>query len=507
MKSFLSFLSESKDMLDISILSADKYLTSSKKIHEFLFDPVTIEAKTDGIKLTVLKVQDTGTIDDYIFSYKNNILYLDEFNYNPLVKIEKESIGASQFKLVFNHFSKLGKNSIPVNTELQIEYLMSKPTLSSNYEKKHGMVLIGYSKSSYVAEFGKLKTKNSGMQTEKRDLYAKELQLNTPLKLFNGILGTEQTFNQGILNDTLKNLFQQVRNTLDFNDEETLYSKLKGLFLEIPSKFGGKEEGVVLKFKDKILKWQQDYQLDQTARGVIKQKFKEDDVSLEETYWKNVRRVAMELTLNSREQNINLALAELSTKLKYYKLDFTHSKKTDTMIRDDIQLTAKTLLLKSLKGNNGCLILGKFRVFTNGHYELLKRASKEYDRVCICLVSSKDTKDTRDLRFKMLSQVVQKFKNVEIIENANGNILGIFSKCDFNINTVYAGTDRIADYQRQIQKLVGVNVRELQRDNSSISATKVIENISDFSFFKKNTPKEIHSMYEEILKVYGNIKS
>ena len=180
---------------------------------------------------------------------------------------------------------------------------MSKPTLSSNYEKKHGMVLIGYSKSSYVAEFGKLKTKNSGMQTEKRDLYAKELQLNTPLKLFNGILGTEQTFNQGILNDTLKNLFQQVRNTLDFNDEETLYSKLKNLFLQIPSKFGGKEEGVVLKFKDKILKWQQDYQLDQTARGVIKQKFKEDDVSLEETYWKNVRRVAVELTLNCREQN------------------------------------------------------------------------------------------------------------------------------------------------------------------------------------------------------------
>ena len=211
----------------------------------------------------------------------------------------------------------------------------------------------------------------------------------------------------------------------------------------------------------------------------------------------------MELTLNSREQNINLALAELSTKLKYYKLDFTHSKKTDTMIRDDIQLTAKTLLLKSLKGNNGCLILGKFRVFTNGHYELLKRASKEYDRVCICLVSSKDTKDTRDLRFKMLSQVVQKFKNVEIIENANGNILGIFSKCDFNINTVYAGTDRIADYQRQVQKLVGVNVRELQRDNSSISATKVIENISDFSFFKKNTPKEIHNLYEEILKTYS----
>ena len=103
----------------------------------------------------------------------------------------------------------------------------------------------------------------------------------------------------------------------------------------------------------------------------------------------------------------------------------------------------------------------------------------------------------------MLSQVVQKFKNVEIIESINGNILSIFGKCDFNINTVYAGTDRIADYQRQIQKLVGVNVRELQRDSSSISATKVIENINDYSFFKKNVPKEIHNLYEEILKTYS----
>ena len=128
-------------MLDISILSADKFLTSAKRIHDFLFTPCEIEAKTDGVKLTVVKVADDGKLSDYIFAYKGNVLYNSEFNYQPTTKIKSETIGASQFKLVFDHFDKLGKTNIPVGTELQIEYLMSKPTLSAKYTKKHGMVL------------------------------------------------------------------------------------------------------------------------------------------------------------------------------------------------------------------------------------------------------------------------------------------------------------------------------------------------------------------------------
>ena len=60
------------------------------------------------------------------------------------------------------------------------------------------------------------------------------------------------------------------------------------------------------------------------------------------------------------------------------------------MIKDDIQLNAKTLIIKNLKGNNNCLMLGKFRIFTNGHLKVLKSALKDFDNVCICLVTPKE---------------------------------------------------------------------------------------------------------------------
>ena len=48
-----------------------------------------------------------------------------------------------------------------------------------------------------------------------------------------------------------------------------------------------------------------------------------------------------------------------------------------------------------------------------------------------------------------------------------------------------------------------MTVKEMKRTDSDISASKVIENINDEEFFKNNTPKELHSMYDELRKVYG----
>ena len=90
------------DMLDISIASADKFLTSKAKIDEFLTSKVTVEEKLDGVKLTVVKVSDEGNLGDYVIAYKENILYAEEFDYQPMTKIKKESISNSQFKIVLD---------------------------------------------------------------------------------------------------------------------------------------------------------------------------------------------------------------------------------------------------------------------------------------------------------------------------------------------------------------------------------------------------------------------
>ena len=274
--------SVSGDRLDISILAANKFLNSSKKLEWFFNTPVEIEAKTDGVKVTALKIADDGDLSDWIIAYKGHILYSEEFNYNSDDNINKSTIGSSQFKIVLDHFKSLGKTSIPVGTELQLEYLMRKPTLSSNYERPHGIVLIGYSKSTYTDEFGILKTKNSGMNTAKRDIFAKELKLNVPLKIFDGVMSSKEEFERGILAKDLKIAFSKFKEFFDFSDYTDTYNRLSSLLLGIPSVFGGKEEGVVLKFSDgKILKIQQDYQLDQVKRAEIKNKWKESDESSE----------------------------------------------------------------------------------------------------------------------------------------------------------------------------------------------------------------------------------
>ena len=500
------FINESEDRLDISILAANKFLNSSKKLEWFFNTPVEIEAKTDGVKVTVIKIADSGDLSDWIIAYKGHILYSEEFNYNSDDNIKKSSIGSSQFKIVLDHFKSLGKTSIPVGTELQLEYLMRKPTLSSNYERPHGIVLIGYSKSTYSAEFGILKTKNSGMKTEKRDFYAKELKLNVPLKIFDGVLSSKEEFERGILAKDLKTAFNKFKEFFDFSDYTDTYNRLSSLLLGIPSVFGGKEEGVVLKFSDgKILKIQQDYQLDQVKRAEIKNKWKESDESSENQYWENVKGSAYDIFYKiDKQKSLSDMLSQMSSLLKRYELNYSHSKKNETIIKDDIELNVKTLILKSLKGNNGCLVLGKFRVLTKAHFNLIKLATKEFDKVLVCLVSSKDTKETEDLRFRMLEVALKQFSNkVQIVKSSNGNLLRIISNSDFNINAVYAGSDRVSDYEKQLKNVLGMKVKELVRTDDDISATKVITNINNEKYFKQNTPKEIHFLYSDILKEYS----
>ena len=499
---FIQYLNESKEQLDISILAAGKYLTTPDRINDFLSSTVTVEHKTDGVKLTVVKQASNGNIKDYIFAYKGNILYSTEYDYLPTSRVKKESIGASQFKTVFQHFSSLSKNNIPVGTELFIEFLMSKPTLSSNYDTKHKMVLIGSSKSTWEESYGKLKTKPTGFSTANRDQYAKELKIDVPQVLFQGTMGSQITFENGIQNNILKREFTQRKSSMNWSNPELLIDDIREMFLSIESKYGGTEEGVVIKYGTKILKWQQEYQLDKEARAKIKMKYKESDPDAEQNYWDNVKRVSLELAngIVVKSRKLDDILSELSLALKRYKLNFTHSVKTDLMIKDDIQLNAKTVLIKQMRGNNNALIIGKFRVFTKeGHYKLIKRASTLYDNVVVCLVTSADTASTKDLRESMIKKC---FPGVQIIHTSNGNILSIINKCPININVVYAGSDRVSGYQQQIKNNIGMSVRELPRTDSDISASKVIAEINDKEFFTKNTPAEIHSLYDEIKKAY-----
>ena len=297
---FIKFINETKAQLDISILSAKKYLTSDAKLRAFFETPVIIESKTDGIKINVFYTGDSE--NPWILSYKGMIIYSGEYAYASKAAIKKSSISNSQFDIILNHFKKIDLQklvqfNLRPGHEFFIEFLMRKQTLSSNYERSHGMVLIAHSPSKYKEKFGRIYSQAKDFITEDREAFAKVMKLDVPQKLFEGVLGSDKMFQNGIKNNNLLSLYRNHSKSFNFTDYKILFNQISELFLEVESKYGGKEEGVIVKYNDgsgTILKIQQEYQVDQNARNAIKDKFR-GSPDEEEVYYKHVRLVALEI--------------------------------------------------------------------------------------------------------------------------------------------------------------------------------------------------------------------
>lgn len=502
-------LNESKKQLDISIKAVSKYLTSDKRIEDFLHKQCLVEHKTDGVKITALKVRSQGRLSDWIIAYKGNIIYNEEFDFAVDSSVKNDSIGASQFKFVTEHFQNISKEakSIPKGTELFIEYLMRKPTLSSDYKRKHRMILIGHTTSTFKEKNGKLITKPNEFLTNKRDEFADLCNLDTPSVLFDGELGNQHTFERSIKNKHLKEIFKKEKNSINWGYPKLLLDDLRSIFLEVESKYGGKEEGVVIKQSNNLLKWQQDYQLDKEARRELKLKYQNDDPEDETEYWNNVRRYALqissEIEINSSSELKDL-VKEISNQIKNIRIDFSHSKKKQINIFDDIQLTSKQIIMRKLDGNNNALIIGKFRVLSKAHYNIIQEGLNKFDGVVVALITSKETRKTKNLRKKMLEKAFG--KKIEIVESTSGNLLTLMNKSDDNINYVIAGTDRASSYRTQLKRSPDVKVYEINRTDEDISASKIIENIENEEYFKKNVNPVLHNMYNEIKKTYSSEK-
>jgi hypothetical protein len=105
----------------------------------------------------------------------------------------------------------------------------------------------------------------------------------------------------------------------------------------------------------------------------------------------------------------------------------------------------------------------------------LKKGQRLFDDIVVGLITSKDTADTKDLRKEML---LAAFPNLIIIENNTGNISNLLNKTPKNINAILAGSDRVRDYQNQINSQLGLYIKEIPRTSDDISATKVIQNMN-----------------------------
>jgi|GEM_PF-2743367 len=493
--------------LDISIKNVDKVITDEKTATQLINQTVDIYGKYDGTKLSLLRTDadwdDTQWWKMFIVSYKGNIIYGTEYAH---VQGDLDTtVGVSQYKSVIDHVANNFKSwkSVPKNTEFFVEFLMNKPTLTRQYTKFRQLILIGHGNVSSVnINNGKISIETSGLDMSDREKWAKLLGLNLPELIFSGKL---IDMPKG-LNSRAKDYFKDFESSFKGLPADGFWELTKNFFMRLPSLYGSiKEEGVVIHLSSamggtKIIKIVQDDQYDKELRFSIKMKYKME-IEDEDQYWVKVRESASEIInkLNLKQKFPNI-LKDLS-KVVYedLQLGFSHKKKTELNIRDDIQLTAKSMIMRILPGNNGALVIMKGRVFTNGHKKMFEQALKNRDYLVVALVSNKETKATLELRKEMIRAVYPK---VEIIMTSSGNLLSIINKTSQNINTVLAGSDRVKAYEEQLKRNLDVNVEEVRRGEDDESATKVIRNIKDEKYFKLNTPNEIHGMYRELLKTY-----
>lgn len=486
-------------MLNISIPQLKARFRSLSSISELLEQPLKVETKYDGVKLTLVKTSEK----DWIPVYKSQVLFPGEFSYQTDEGLNT-TIGTSQFRKVQDHLETLTPeqhSGIPVGTELFCEFIVRKDTVMSEYTQTGAIILLGYAQVEPEVKFGKLYTNPDEMQTSRNAEFAENMGFNLPDTLVDGALYPTDLLISNTQHPALSAKFEALKYTLKSleTDKVAYLNKVLDVILELESKFGGKDEGVVIHCNGLCYKHQQSYQLDPEYRKSKKLRFREESADAENAYWADVLEIAKSIASKVETQDIQQGLEQIATQLQELNFNGVHSKRTESTSKDDIQHHAKAFYLKSLKGNNNGLVIGKFRVLTVGHQRMIEKALHECDHVVIGLVTSGETKDTRDLR----AQAIQKaFPNVTIIDLISANIATALRKAKININHIYTGSDRLDDYVRQSSKIPGTNVHEIVRDSEEISATKVIENLKDYSFFKLNTPKAVHSLYSTYVDSY-----
>lgn len=277
-----------KEMLDISILNADKL----KNHDEFLNNTYTVTEKFDGTKLTVWRNDEDWNTDytkNWVVSFKNQILYSEEFHSTDREKTKKHSVGISQYAFVHDHLKSIHNKtkSFPKNTEIFIEFIQNKLTTTRDYENKHGLYIIASSPATGEITGGMLKTKPSGFFQDKVEELSTILELNIPPVVFEGSFNSVSSFENGIKNTKLMNSFKEYKDEFDSNPYETV----KKIFLDFESTLGGKTEGVVLQTESgRMYKFVQDDQYDKDLRFSKKLKYQASP-EIETQYWETIKEV------------------------------------------------------------------------------------------------------------------------------------------------------------------------------------------------------------------------
>lgn len=456
-------------MIDFKIPDAMKKFNTPEKEKEFLQKQLFIHEKYDGVKITLVRNDQPFHYDyrkNWIIAYKGNILYPEEFAFIDIEFALTESIGVSQFALVHEQLSMFHytADEIPMNTEIFVEFIMNKPTITRDYEQKHRLIVLASAQCVYTETLGILKTTHEKLNSDQTTMdYAEALRMQTPLLIFHGIINRGQ-----------------------HTHEHKSLEYIKQLMLMGQSFLGGKREGVVIKLLDgSMYKMIQDDQHDKEVRNNKKNQWRMSEFD-EWSYWlwvnEEAKNLVDELTNNPEYLRSNLAFLSHRIYSTYDpdQAQYFHDKKSIRQIEDDIMLTAKTKLIKHLEGNNGVLFCGRFQPVTKAHVEIVRTALEDFDTVTVNIIRSlnRDCQESSENPFS-LELIERMWKRVSphinVQHTRTGNVITMINKAEHNINVVLAGSDRVETYNKQLENSKDVHVEEIERAGLGISATQLRE--------------------------------
>lgn len=155
------------------------------------------------------------------------------------------------------------------------------------------------------------------------------------------------------------------------------------------------------------------------------------------------------------------------------------------------------------------IIVGRFQPLTMGHLKCAEYVWDEYKTpTVLCCIETTKTDKKHPFKTDILWSSFNKLKqNREYIEDLvkvkSADIVKItdmLSSRGYSISYWTCGTDRYNTYKRMVDKYAPtIELVEIKRDDSDISASKVRNYITDndIESFKENTPKEIHRLFDK----------
>ncbi len=127
---------------------------------------------------------------------------------------------------------------------------------------------------------------------------------------------------------------------------------------------------------------------------------------------------------------------------------------------------------------------GSFDPCTNGHLDIINRASRMFDKVVVAVLvnSSKNALFTRDERVQMIKTVTKHLKNVEVVSFSG--LLADFMKNN-NYSVIIKGLRAVSDFEYEFQ--MALTNRALFEETETI----FMPCSSEFMFLSSSVVKEI----------------